>query len=245
MIEFEYVKLYSWLLFKYGLNEFSIDELYKDAERPDFKTPLNILLQRLYGKGFLERVSRGRYKVVHPYILFLEALGYRWRDGIVKDYRPILEFVVSSIIEHFRERLVSIVLFGSLARGAAKKYSDIDLLVIANGIPSSYSERIKILSNILEGVGEIRYRLWMEKKIYPLVDIILLSREEARLNHPFYLDMVGDAIIIYDRGSFMRNRIDEIRKKLSELGSKRVQLPDGRYYWVLKPSIKRGEVIEL
>ena len=245
MIEFGYVKLYSWLYFKYGLKEFYIDELYKNLRELGLKTPLNILLQRLSTKGYIERVSRGRYRVIHPYILFLESLGYRWRDRINKNYRLILEFIISSIIGYFRERLISIVLFGSLARGTTKNYSDIDLLVVAERIPSSYSKRVKILSSILEGVSEIRYRLWMEEKLYPLVDIILLTKEEARINHPFYLDMVDDAIIIYDRDSFMRHRIDKIRDKLTELGSQKVQLPDGRYYWVLKPSIKWGEVIEL
>jgi len=36
---------------------------------------------------------------------------------------------------HLRERLVSVVLFGSVARGDASPASDIDLLIVAEDLP--------------------------------------------------------------------------------------------------------------
>ncbi|HIQ13692.1 MAG TPA: nucleotidyltransferase domain-containing protein [Thermoprotei archaeon] len=244
-MKFSYVKVYSALLLRFGLEVFDLDKVYSELGWLGVKTPLNIIMQRLCRKGYIERVGRGKYRVVHPTILLLESLGYRWRDRVASEYRPILEYVVSRLIEYFRERLVSIVLYGSLARGEARDTSDIDLLIIAVDIPGNYSERVEQISRILDDVSRFRYRLWMEKRIYPLIDIIILDREEAMVNHPLYLDMVYDAIIIYDRDSFMEKRIEAIRRKLDELGSRRIQLPDGRYYWVLKPDLKWGEVIEL
>ena len=244
-MEFNYFKLYSLLYFKFGLNEFTLDDISRDFERLGVKTPLGILIQRLYSKGYVERVSRGRYRIILPNVILLEALGFKWRDRINRDYRVILEYVVSRIIDYFREKLISVVLYGSLARGTVKEYSDIDLLVIAEDLPCRYSDRVKMISHILDDVSSIRTKLWIEKKIYPLIDIILLSKNEASIHHPFYLDMIYDAIIIYDKDSFMRSKIEELRRKLSEMGSKRIQLPNGRYYWVLKPSIKWGELIEL
>ncbi len=245
MKKFNYMKIYSSLYFRFGLNEFKLNDVYSKLKKSDVKTPLNIVIQRLCEKGYVERVGRGRYRVIHPVILLLESLGYKWRDKVDIDYRPILEFTVSKIIDHFRERLVSIVLFGSLARGAIKDTSDIDLLIVADEVSENYSERIKEVSNILDEVSEFRYRLWLKKRKYQLIDMIILNREEAGVNHPFYLDMVYDSIIIYDEDSFMLKKIEEVREKLSKIGSKRIELPDGRYYWVLKPDLKWGEIIEL
>ena len=245
MKEFKYIRLYSELYFKYGLNEFDINDLDRNIKSLEAGTPINILLERLCRKGYLERISRGRYRVIHPNILLLESIGYDWRSRIKPEYRPMLELVIAKFIEYFREKLISIILFGSLARGTVKEYSDIDLLVVADPIPQDYSDRVKIVSRIIDEVGGVRLKLWRDKGIYPLIDVILLNRDEAKLSHPFYLDMVRDAIIIYDKDSFMEKRIDSIRRRLDELGSVRVQLPNGRYYWILKPGIKWGEIIEL
>jgi len=178
-MKFSYVKVYSALLLRFGLEVFDLDKVYSELGWLGVKTPLNIIMQRLCRKGYIERVGRGKYRVVHPTILLLESLGYRWRDRVASEYRPILEYVVSRLIEYFRERLVSIVLYGSLARGEARDTSDIDLLIIAVDIPGNYSERVEQISRILDDVSRFRYRLWMEKRIYPLIDIIILDREEA------------------------------------------------------------------
>ncbi|RLG61730.1 hypothetical protein DRN87_01790, partial [Candidatus Geothermarchaeota archaeon] len=99
----------------------------------------------------------------------------------------MLELVIAKFIEYFREKLISIILFGSLARGTVKEYSDIDLLVVADPIPQDYSDRVKIISQIIDEVGGVRLKLWRDKGIYPLIDVILLNRDEAKLSHPFYL----------------------------------------------------------
>jgi hypothetical protein len=57
--------------------------------------------------------------------------------------------------------------------------------------------------------------------------------------------MVVDGEILYDRGGFMANVFGEIRKRLVELGANRYELPDGSWYWILKPEVKEGEVFEI
>ncbi len=42
----------------------------------------------------------------------------------------------------------------------------------------------------------------------------------------------------------MDNQRDK-RNRLQELGAKKVSLPDGSYYWDLKPNWKPKEVIEI
>jgi hypothetical protein len=57
--------------------------------------------------------------------------------------------------------------------------------------------------------------------------------------------MVGDAILLFDRDGFFESVLDELRARMRALGSRRVMLPDGSWYWDLKPDFRFGEVVEL
>lgn len=57
--------------------------------------------------------------------------------------------------------------------------------------------------------------------------------------------MIEDGVLILDRNGFMENVLKKLEKSLRELGSKKVYLPDGTWYWILKPTIKRGEILEI
>ena len=57
-------------------------------------------------------------------------------------------------------------------------------------------------------------------------------------------DMVAEGEILMDDGT-LRNKFDSLRERLRELGSRKVSLPDGTYYWLLRPGLRFGDVIEL
>ena len=59
-----------------------------------------------------------------------------------------------------------------------------------------------------------------------------------------YLDMIHDAIILYDKNNFFKSILEKVSRTLSKLGSKRVWLNEKEWYWILKPDIKFGERIE-
>ena len=54
-----------------------------------------------------------------------------------------------------------------------------------------------------------------------------------------------DGKILYDRDDFFQERLSTLKRRLQELGSKKVYLKDGSWYWVLKPDLKLGEIFEL
>lgn len=234
--------VYAKILTKFGLEEFSS----KEFEKHIYVDNPNLILHRLYEKGFIVRFFRGKYKAIHPLILVLEKDGWKWKDKISqKEYLPILEFVVVRLIEAFWKKLVSLIIFGSIASGKAKNESDLDFLLVAENLPKKYSERLKLIRKILTGVEDVRIKIWREKGRYPLLDIIILGPQEAKINHPFYLDLVEESIIVFDRENFMKNRLESLKKELGKLGAKRILLPNGRWYWDLKTEISRGEVIQL
>jgi len=57
------------------------------------------------------------------------------------------------------------------------------------------------------------------------------------------LDLVTDAHVLYDTGVF-REEMARLRARLAELGAKKVQKGDS-WFWILQPSMKLGDVIEL
>jgi|Deesub1362A_J573_1020465.scaffolds.fasta_scaffold06176_5 hypothetical protein len=61
-----------------------------------------------------------------------------------EDYRPYLEAFQDALLARLGEDLIALVLYGSVARGRAKRESDIDLLVIVKNAPSdNHSESSK------------------------------------------------------------------------------------------------------
>ncbi len=143
----------------------------------------------------------------------------------------------------FKDRLVSVVLFGSVARGEATPYSDLDLLIVVDDLPKG---RIARLGSIREADRRIQARLHVLRSSGVQSDVcpILNTPEEAARVRPLYLDMVEDAIILYDRDRFFAGVLGRLKKRLKELGSVRRRMGKIRY-WELKPDYRPGEVFEL
>jgi predicted nucleotidyltransferase len=233
---------YSKLLLRFGLREFKASEV-SDALRVADPHPI---LRKLCRTGYLVEVSREVFRTSHPVVLVLERAGYRWRDKIAqKDYLSFLELLVTKVVEGFWEKLVSLLIFGSVAAGRARAESDVDLLIVAEEIPESYSDRLKLWRRIVAGIEPERLRLWREKGLYPLIDPILLTPSEAERIQPFYLDLLDNSIIVYDRDGFMQRVLNDLRARLKALGTIKVELPDGSWYWIIKPGAGFGEVIRV
>src|SRR5712692_523231 len=188
---------YVELLFQTDYMPFTVGKARRIFSASDVSPAIQ--LARLAKLRWLERWERGTYRVVHPLVCMREMVAAGWRGHVQqKDRLPILELVVARVFEEFGSALRSLVLFGSLARGTATEESDVDLLLVADGLPESYDKRLSMIRSILsfEPIEKWRNLLWEERRVYPLVEVIPLSAEEALTTHPFYLDMTDSAIII-------------------------------------------------
>ncbi|MDR7483388.1 MAG: nucleotidyltransferase domain-containing protein [Armatimonadota bacterium] len=157
--------------------------------------------------------------------------------------RAVAQLYVDALRESLGPALVSAVLFGSVARGEAGPVSDIDLLVVAEGLPSS---RLARQDAVHEADARIEPELVRLRRQGVLTDVrpILKTPEEAQRITPLYLDMVEDADLLYDRDEFFANVLRRLRDRLQALGARRVRR--GRmWYWDLKPDFRPGQVFEL
>ena len=165
-------------------------------------------------------------------------------EGRIKEpYSSLLGRLVEALRARLGESLVSVVVYGSVARGEARRDSDVDLLIVAENLPRSRLARQDLFMEVEEGLEEDLRRL-EEEGFFVDFSPVILTPEEARRTRPLYLDMVEDAVILYDRGGFFESVLARLRSRLEELGAERVRL-GRRWYWRLKKDYKWGEVIEL
>ena len=66
------------------------------------------------------------------------------------EYAALLEELIRLLREEFDDRLRSVLLFGSVARGTARPDSDVDVCLVINDLPVSRYGRHQLLSPILE-----------------------------------------------------------------------------------------------
>jgi predicted nucleotidyltransferase len=58
-------------------------------------------------------------------------------EHIREPYRTLVSELLKALLEVWRDNLVALVVFGSVARGDARRDSDIDLLIIGHCLPRS------------------------------------------------------------------------------------------------------------
>ncbi len=162
-----------------------------------------------------------------------------------KEYMNYVSLIVKSLKRVLKKNLISIVLFGSVARGEAGEGSDIDLMVVAREF-KPFESRFDIFNEIDKELRSSReYRVLREKQLGRLISPVPLKLEEIKKNPPILLDIVTDGIILYDTDNFMREWITNLKTKLEEKGVKKIFISEGKWYWDLKPDYKLGDVLEI
>lgn len=74
--------------------------------------------------------------------------------------------------------------------------------------------------------------------------VILQTPEEAKTVRPLYLDLVEDAILLFDRDGFLAGALEQLKHSLRRKGARRLRLGKVRY-WDLKPDLVPGEIFEI
>jgi len=169
----------------------------------------------------------------------------RWARHV--EIKPSVQLLLRDVSASLRAKLKirSIVLFGSLGRGEERKRSDIDVIVVSDEFPESYSARLDLLRPIFQEVKCRESYLQLLKRGYRFsFSPVPYRTEDLDDTPPLLLDVTQDGVILHDDG-VMRRKLGELKESLRALGSKRVRTRRGRWYWILKPDLKPGEVIKI
>ncbi|MCZ7359857.1 MAG: nucleotidyltransferase domain-containing protein [Candidatus Methanoperedens sp.] len=145
-----------------------------------------------------------------------------------KEYVSLIEEYCSAIKNHFSDRLISICLFGSVARGEAKPDSDIDFLIVTHEYLKKSKAYISLRKSNISG----------------LISDIFFTPEEIKGHPPILLDIIDDGIVLYDRDSFLSKELKLLKRKLQAQKAQKVKTERG-HFWILKPDVKSGEVVEI
>jgi predicted nucleotidyltransferase len=158
---------------------------------------------------------------------------------VSEPYASLLERLLAELRREFGDKLVSMVVFGSVARGDNRRDSDIDLLLVVEGIPPTVTGRVRLFEKVEDrlSIEDLRSKGY-DVSFSP---VIKTPAEAVRLI-PLYLDMVDDAVILYDKDAFFTRVLERLRRRLSELGAERVRVGK-KWYWRLKKDFKWGEVV--
>jgi predicted nucleotidyltransferase len=160
----------------------------------------------------------------------------------------VLEFArraAEVLRRHYGGRLVAVCLFGSAARRALRPGSDIDLLVVLEDAPRSYHKRVKELWPAVEEIrGSAEMCRLDELGLHLEPSFLLLTRAEVVGHPPLLIPIAEEGVILADRDGFLAAELAAVRERLAGLGAVKKATPHGPY-WVLKPDLRPGEVIEI
>ncbi len=157
--------------------------------------------------------------------------------------RPLLEKLLAWLEDSLGGELLAAALFGSVARGQGTAQSDLDLLVVHRGPAPGMVDLFADLLRRLRQSEE--YKALQAQGFLPDPYPVFFTRE-ALAGHPWLLlDILDHGIILFDSDGVLAVELERLRKRLRDLGARKVELADGTWYWDLKPDWKPGDVIEI
>jgi len=166
----------------------------------------------------------------------------------LQNWEPLAARIMSAIAEAcqqvYADRLISLVVFGSVARGVWKANSDIDLLLVLSNLPAGRFNQIRefepVESLLQDRIEECRSAGWN-------VDLSPVFKTPAHVLHgsPLFLDMTQESLILIDRNDLVKDRLVLMQKRMEALKSKRVWHGHDAWTWILKPDFHVGEAIIL
>lgn len=105
--------------------------------------------------------------------------------------RKILSELSELLQQVYGNRLKSVIVYGSVARGTSTKDSDIDILVLVEGSASelrTYEEKLNEVSADIS----LKYL-----KVFSIIDVAYQEYWEWRQISPFYRNVAEEGIVLY------------------------------------------------
>ena len=138
-----------------------------------------------------------------------EFVGRRLRFLLLKrELRDYISGFVDKISRN--EKILGVMLFGSVARGTYWKESDTDILIAVRGRAIDIIEEVEEAIDEVEGLRIPLVQSEFFLRIRPLV----LAEDDLKLFRPVYLSIVEDGVILFERGETLTNFTYDVRRNV-------------------------------
>ena len=144
-------------------------------------------------------------------------------------HAALLRDAVAACRCHYGSRLLALAVYGSVGRGKPRPDSDIDLLLVATDLPDGPSARNEEFAAVRTALAP-RLAAAARAGLHPELSPVFKTRAELARGTPLLLDMTEDARILHDPDGCLADALQRVRRRLGELGSRRVWRGD-YWYW--------------
>lgn len=141
----------------------------------------------------------------------LEMIGYK------KEIEKVVSILFDRCLEYYGEKLISFVVVGSVARERYRPDSDIDFLIVAEKLRHGRLKRVfEFTENVEKSLDGHLKSLW-KQGVHVALSPIFKTVEEVKTGSPLFLDMTLDVKILYDKGNYFENYLQQLKKSSSSL----------------------------
>ncbi len=163
--------------------------------------------------------------------------------AVLTPEHPFIQAVLRAVRAVYGDRLRAFATFGSVARRTARPDSDLDLFLVIAGLPRGHRARLQTFDAVEHALAPAIQSL-AATGISVELSPILRTPEDLKIASPLLLDLTEDAVVADDRDGVLAGALEDLRRRLRRLGSRRIWTDTG-WYWDLKPDYRRGEIFEL
>lgn len=173
----------------------------------------------------------------------IEGFHLSFRPMYRQSFENITAALLPACLSVYGDRLKSVALFGSVARGTMRPDSDIDVLLVVDDLPNGPRNRLLEFERVEAALDPLLAEA-RAAGVHTDVCPIFKTPDELIRGSLLYLDMTDQALILHDPTGLLRNYLDDLTHRLQAMGARRVY-KGGSYYWLLKPDFRPGDRIEL
>jgi predicted nucleotidyltransferase len=164
------------------------------------------------------------------------------RPSMSATFDGLLNALSEACQQHYRQRLVSLAVYGSVGRGTPRSTSDIDVMLVVDSLPDGRTARMQEFAEVDQTMAAplaAARALGVETEVSP----VFKTPAELAVGSPLLLDMTEDARILVDRGE-LAQALTTLRTRLAAQGARRV-FRGNAWFWDLKPDYRPGDTFTL
>jgi uncharacterized protein len=163
--------------------------------------------------------------------------------GMKQIFENLLVVLKGACLKVYGDRLISLCVFGSVAKRAMHPDSDVDILLVCEPLPQGRMARVREFEAV-DQLCEHSLEQAVQQGVRTTFSPHIKTPAEVMHGSPVFLDMTDSVRILIDREGFFAGYLRGLKERLLQLGAKKVEFKGG-YYWILKPNIEPGEEITL